>query len=324
MPSIPGPHTGIFREENTALRFLFGYDHFDLHLLPSSLQSCTTLGTTALRDVLHVAIDVDTHQGYEDISPEPEYHIGLSILDARSLLSSNLQLENVVKSHQFIIGKTRYCRRAGRRFLFGESEEIQIDEFAAKFSSLVGDRKYILVLHGADSDSTFLETFGVVSKATYLVDTNKPAQFILKLYYRYSLEKLLDNLGIAYRDLHAAGNDAHFVLKAYLRLVIKDAEMFFGTEETTLIGFLRLITCTPIPPRKPEPPAAPKKLGVYAKRRLKQARKEAKRMEQMAAAERAAIEKVNGEADESCETFTYGGQLEEAEQPGQPSDLEAQ
>jgi DNA polymerase III epsilon subunit-like protein len=249
-----------------------------------------------MRDVLHVAIDVDTHQGYEEISPEPEYHIGLSILDTRNLLSK-LQLEHVVEPYQFTIGKSRYCRRERRRFLFGESEEIQIDNFAAKFNSLVGDRKYILVLHGANCDSKFLETFGIISKAAYLVDTNKPAQYILKLYYRYSLEKLLENLGIAFRDLHAAGNDAHFVLKAYVQLVIKDAEMFSGTSETTLIQFLRPITCTPIPPRKPESPPAPKKLGVYAKRRLNQARKEAKRVEKMAAAERAAIEMTKGEAD---------------------------
>jgi hypothetical protein len=247
---------GIFREENAALRYLFGYAGDDLERpIPEPILHCPVLETSTIRDVLFVSVDVDTFQGYENISEDKKYHIGITTLDTRRLIDLyntsttntwNIKgmVQSTVKSYQYTIGRHRYTRRADRRFLFGESEEINLCDIQAKFETLVAQRRYILVVHGGNEDAKFLENFGIVSSAAYILDTVKTAQFILRLYFRYSLERLLEELQIEYRNLHAAGNDAHYALRALLMLTVKDAEQQRSTNtlvDDRLINSLRTI-----------------------------------------------------------------------------------
>lgn len=68
------------------------------------------------------------------------------------------------------------------------------------------------------------------------------AQLVLQLHYRLGLEKLLGRLGIPFDDLHAAGNDAHFSLRALLMLAFKDAERLQQLHGcATVDGLLRVI-----------------------------------------------------------------------------------
>lgn len=69
-----------------------------------------------------------------------------------------------------------------------------------------------------------LRNLDIDLRLLYIIDTNKAAQYPLQLYYRYSPEKLLDDLESPYASLHAAGNDARFSLQALLVLAVKDAE----------------------------------------------------------------------------------------------------
>lgn len=172
------PHRGILRTETKILRRLLGYGDHDVEPdigieLPSS----------SLKDVLFVAIDIDTFQGYEKIVADQQFHIGLSILDTRSL--RNLVLAwpvmskpaSIIKSYQFIIGNSGYCQRASRKFLFGETESISVLELGPRLKALVTNRDIILVLHGANSDLKVLRNLDIDLEPIYTIDTVKAAQF---------------------------------------------------------------------------------------------------------------------------------------------------
>ncbi|ODA83955.1 hypothetical protein RJ55_02472 [Drechmeria coniospora] len=90
------------------------------------------------------------------------------------------------------------------------------------FDSLVSDRNYVLILHGGERDKTFLETFDIVSNAVFTFDTAHLSQCIMGLFDRRKLNYILNELGVAYRNLHCGGNDANYTLKAFLMLAVKD------------------------------------------------------------------------------------------------------
>ncbi|KAL6860946.1 QDE-2-interacting protein [Trichoderma novae-zelandiae] len=289
MASVPGPHTGILRGETVALRQMLGYRLEAVRespLMLPRLHHLPQLPGSRIKDILFVSIDVDTGGGYQVISPEQSFHIGISLLDARSLTKPMAPLGNAIQSYQYITKESKPCKRAARSFLFGETELVQLSDLITRLSSLTHGREYVLVAHGINEDLKFLNNLDptIATKACYLLDTVNAAQHPLQLYYRYSLEKLLQQLGIRYDKLHAAGNDAHFALRALLMLAVRDGQM--APESITAADEELFCTLNAIahagytlPSRTEESPvakAAPK-LGIYAKRRLKAARKASKR-----------------------------------------------
>ncbi|KAK3371754.1 hypothetical protein B0T24DRAFT_630278 [Lasiosphaeria ovina] len=87
----------------------------------------------------------------------------------------------------------------------------------------------------------------------------KAAQHPLQLSYRCSLESLLERLDISFRNLHAAGNDAKFVLRALLMLAVRDAERQLNASVLPYwLPTFRAIARAPLPPAKAEhPPPLP-------------------------------------------------------------------
>ena len=83
----------------------------------------------------------------------------------------------------------------------------------------------ILVCHGRDRDLRILGQIDIDLHPLCIIDTVKAAQYPLQLSYRYSLEKLLDEFNIPFCNLHTAGNDAHFILRALLMVTVRDAEL---------------------------------------------------------------------------------------------------
>lgn len=59
-----------------------------------------------------------------------------------------------------------------------------------------------------------LQQLDIGQQARYILDTMSVSRFPFQLDFRPHSERLLDLLGIRFYNLHAAGNDAHFVLKA--------------------------------------------------------------------------------------------------------------
>lgn len=226
-------HKGILREETVALRQLLGYGRSTKASLRLNVPELgTNLPGSSMRNVLLVGLDVDTFQGYDELIPDQQLHVGISILDTRRLhkllisSSSEGELTAAIDSYQLTIGSSRYCRRARNNFLFGQSKlAASIYELKSELEHLVEGRDSILVFHGADSDLKMLRHLNIDLRPLYIIDTNKAAQYPLQLWYRYGLEKLLDVLEIPYALLHAAGNDARFCLQALLMLAVKDAEM---------------------------------------------------------------------------------------------------
>ncbi|TPX11202.1 uncharacterized protein E0L32_001020 [Thyridium curvatum] len=214
------------RVENIILRELFGY---------TSVTNEADLSRTPLLDVLLVAVDIDTQQGYSEILPDHQFHIGVSTLDSRALLNPAGTLRSgkgptpTIQSLQFTIGDSRYCRKASKRFLFGLSEPSSLSSVKSRLETIASGRNVVLV-------------------PIFVVDTVKAAQEPLSLPYRYSLEKLLEALEIPYKKLHAAGNDAHFALRVLLMIIAKDAERQPETQHSvSLIRALKEVALAPIP-----------------------------------------------------------------------------
>lgn len=284
MPS----HTGILREETVALRKLLGYGRpTEASVRLGVPELGTSLPGSSMWDVLLVGLDIDTFQGYEELIPDQQLHIGVSILDTRRLddmLVSSVregELAAAIDSYQFTVGTSAYCRRAGTRFLFGQSRSVaRMSELKPELERLVEGRDAVLVFHGANSDLKMLRNLDIDLRPFYVIDTNKAAQYPLQLYYRYGLEKLLDALDISYIALHAAGNDARFSLQALLMLAVKDAErdQTGAAADETFLQLLQGISQAPRPPTLQET-----QIAFAQARRATKAAAKARRKERRAA-----------------------------------------
>ncbi|KAM0815802.1 putative Qde-2-interacting protein [Seiridium cardinale] len=250
-------HAGLLRDETLFLRQIFGYaDTREIGRNLSLRGSASKLPASSISDLLLVAIDIDTREGYDQIISNQQFHVGVSLFDSRSLETSGATVqddyepsESGIKSLQFTIGDSPYCKRAAEKFLFRQSESILISELKPRLEQAVSARDVVLVLHGAEQDLEVLKNLRIDLHSIFVVDTVKAAQHPLGLHYRYSLEKLLEALGIPFTNLHAAGNDAHFALRALLMIVVKDAESQPSTPSiTTLIETLKSIALGPRPP----------------------------------------------------------------------------
>lgn len=286
-------HRGILREDNIALRQIMGYNTDSFEASPYKIpQIGQFIPGTSIKDVLVVAIDIDNPRCRLPLQDQ-SYHIGLSILDTRCLASRIDDVSKTIMSYQFINDNSKSCRTAKKRFLFGETETMLLSNLAPRLADLVKGRDYVLVGHGTKEDIKLLNQLqpDIAGNAAYLFDTVKVAQFPLQLYYRYSLEKLLDELGIKYANLHAAGNDAHFALKALLMLAVRDGlpeqhRETSGRREEELFLALEIIAHAPVqlpvwtdepPPPTIVPAQKKKKMGVKAKGRLKRERRAIRR-----------------------------------------------
>ncbi|UPL00654.1 hypothetical protein LCI18_011588 [Fusarium solani-melongenae] len=307
MTSVLRPHTGILREENIALRQLLGYRLETIQTLPySPPQIGQYLPDTFIKDALLVSVDVDTGGGYETISLEQSFHIGVSIFDTRCLAQKLDDPRDAITSYQFINRDSRPCKWAAKSFLFGETELMTLHDIASRISLLTKDRDYVLVAHGVEEDVNVLNNIDpkIVNRASYVLDTVKAAQFPLQLSYRYSVEKLLDELGIGYAKLHAAGNDAHFVLKALLMIAVRDGQMVREPGDEELCRYLEAVVHAPCdlpvwtetPPVTSTSPKPNRKLGIKAKRRLRAERKVARRaLEELPWADESTTQQTTGE-----------------------------
>ncbi|KAK6065198.1 QDE-2-interacting protein [Seiridium cupressi] len=225
-------HAGLLRDETFFLRQIFGYaDTREIGRNLSLCGSASKLPASSISDLLLVAIDIDTREGYDQIISNQQLHVGVSLFDSRSVETSGATTSSY----------------------FGQSESILISELKPRLEQAVSARDVVLVLHGAEQDLEVLKNLRIDLHPIFVVDTVKAAQHPLGLHYRYSLEKLLEALGIPFTNLHAAGNDAHFALRALLMIVVKDAESQPSTPSiTTLTETLKSIALGPRPPSRRE------------------------------------------------------------------------
>lgn len=276
-------HTGLFRNETSLLRELFGFAKGDISTTVNQLGDIEFgegPSSTSIKDVVFVAIDVDILQGFEEIVPSQQLHLGVSILSTRVLRDLVLTpptaelSTDVIRSYQFTVGESKYCRRASRKFLFGESDSIPLSDIKARVASIIPSGDIITVFHGGHCDAKALHLLDIDLHPVCVIDTVRASQYPLQLHYRLSLENLLKELAIPNTNLHAAGNDAHFTLRALLMLVVIDAERQGVSSKESLFQVLRAVAQAPRPPTRQEIEKVERSARLRAKRESRSRRKE--------------------------------------------------
>jgi hypothetical protein len=135
-----------------------------------------------------------------------------------------MQKEDLLQTRNFCIGPSRYCSKATRRFLFGQSEAVDPDQIKGKMESLVSDRDVVLVVHDGHHDFWLLKELNINLQLVAILDTQKAAYEIPQLHHPCSLKELLIALNSPFNFLHIAGNDANFTFRALLMIAVRDSQ----------------------------------------------------------------------------------------------------
>lgn len=222
--AIP-PHTGILRDETLILRWLFGYQDSDC--LSSGVQQ-PQFPSKNPNGVRFLSIDIDSLQEVDGVIQN--LHVGLSVLDSVSLdtsvtSSTGMATEKQpIESHHYIVGNPKFSRNKANKFLFGNPKTIPLSGLKDQLQLFTSNRDTILIFHGGHRELWALKALDIHLNPLHTIDTVKAAQYPLQLSYRCSLEKLLLELEIPFTALHNAGNDADFVLRAFLMIAVRDAQ----------------------------------------------------------------------------------------------------
>jgi hypothetical protein len=184
-----------------------------------------------LWDVVLVSSDVEPKKDspknrlYNEIA-----EIGVSMLDTRSF-SSHTLAGSLVTRH-FVVGGHKRLVHTARDFHFGASEHVDqgnVNEVILRLLHIPDElyglpqrryRSIVLVGHGLRSDLLILRKRGIIfeqiSTIVAKLDTTYLAKEVLGMNFR--LQGLLQTLNCPNKNLHNAGNDANFGLRALLLL----------------------------------------------------------------------------------------------------------
>ncbi|CAH0049036.1 unnamed protein product [Clonostachys solani] len=238
-----------------------------------------------------VAVDIDSLQ--EDKNTVYQAHIGISIIDAQSLLHPSLDNLAAIESHHLVVGSPKFERIKANRFLFGDWENIPRPAIKQHINEILQGPETTLVFHEGGREISVLERLDIQLSQYRVIDTTTLVRSPVPPRYKYSLEALLQELGIPFANLHSAGNDAHFILRALLMLAVRYAE---GQQEANLpdwahpdlVQTAREISQAPRPLTKAEKMETPE-----AKRKL---RKKMNKKKKRGGVPAAVAEEARGEA----------------------------
>ena len=180
-------------------------------------------------DIVFFSVDFENLQGIRShahctgLRRRGHAQVGVSILDIKNL-STSIPPQEAIKTFNFIVGGSSSThRRIGRKFLFGETQRIRLPEIVSSLEQLLDrDRNLVLVGHGIAGDQTLLKVLGfdLETSVVGVLDTEDLAQYAIggpKL----RLRRLLTELKCPFDNVHCAGNDAHFALRALLLLPVQ-------------------------------------------------------------------------------------------------------
>lgn len=115
--------------------------------------TCRELPSALTKDVVFLAFDTENIRKGE-MPLVKQFQAGISILDTmdlQDLLSSQSSVTvrevDLLQTRNFCVGPLGYCSKATRRFLFGQSEAVDLDQIKGKIESLVFNRDVVLVVH---------------------------------------------------------------------------------------------------------------------------------------------------------------------------------
>jgi hypothetical protein len=185
-------------------------------------------------DVVFVSFDLEPKKDSPNLRMYNEIaEIGISMLDTRNF-SSHTPAGSLVSlaTRHFVVGGHKRLVHTARGFHFGTSEHVDpddVNEIILKLLHIPDElesltqrryRNIVLVGHGLRSDLLILRKRGIlfeeISTIVAKFDTTYMAKEVLGMNFR--LQGLLQTLHCPDKNLHNAGNDANFALRALLLL----------------------------------------------------------------------------------------------------------
>lgn len=176
-----------------------------------------------LHNPIFIAIDLEYLSNLkQDSSQNLNSQVGIAVLDSRDLISSPAQ--TAISTYNFVTGSPSYCAATTTKYLFGKTITIHQRDILSNLESLVPrTRNIILVGHDFRHDLQVLQLldFNLHTSIGGILDTGRIASKILPN-ISLTLSSILSELRCPFQNLHNAGNDVYFTLRALLLLAIRD------------------------------------------------------------------------------------------------------
>ncbi|PMD21492.1 hypothetical protein NA56DRAFT_127805 [Hyaloscypha hepaticicola] len=226
------------------------------HLLHLKQDSDIKSRPSNYSDIVFSSVDFENLEGIRShahctgLYRRTHAQVGVSILDTKSL-SASIPPQEAINSFNFVIGRSSSThRRVEKKFLFGETQRIRLPGIVSSLEQLLDrDRNLVLVGHRIARDHTLLKVLGFDLETSVfgVLDTGDLAQYIFggpKL----RLRSLLTELKCPFDNLHCAGNDAHFALRALLLLAVQ-SYLGFDVDDVARdrLKMLQAIGLAPLP-----------------------------------------------------------------------------
>jgi hypothetical protein len=262
--TLAQPERLVFLREGTVvLRWLFGYyDKQRLNGWTTPPKWPHTLSTwvpqkpkTRFREATFLGIDVDELK--EQDGMPVQFHIGISILRTQDLhnechcpsSSAAHSKPFIIRSYHWVIEDDHYSNH-DNLFCFGKRRGVPLSRLEERLKGVLG-KSYplILVVHGGHREISLLQKLNINLNPIFTIDTTKAARYPLQAFYDYTLKKLLQEFSIPFtgEQLHVAGNDAHFTLRALLMIAVSDVRRELD-EVPAWVPVFEAIAQAPLPP----------------------------------------------------------------------------
>ncbi|KAE8450383.1 hypothetical protein EG329_006457 [Mollisiaceae sp. DMI_Dod_QoI] len=233
-----------------------------------------------ISNLLIIAIDIE--HGKSDLL---RFEVGVAVLDT-SKLHTVTRKKKLILTRSFCVGERLFRRDVTKKFKFGMSELIRLDELEPALKSVVSNRKFALVFHDRRLDVEFLERLQVNLKPDYLFDTSYSAKKMLGSTQSLRLADLAKHfVGLDIpqpaKFFHNAGNDANTTLRVFLMLIVLELSTTAAIDEPMLRA-LRQIAQQPISGLEPysiphfHPKPNPPKQNLEEKRKRRREKHERK------------------------------------------------
>lgn len=235
-----------------------------------------------------VGIDFENISNIKDDPVGRDYQVGLAVLDLKHLASSATPPQKLISTYNFVTGSSKYCQKAKRKYLFGETLIVSHANMLANIQNCIPQKQYVyFVGHDIRHDlhALYKLKFKFEGSVFGVFDTMKIAGEVLP-YFSLSLLELLLELGCPFDRLHNGGNDANFTLRALLLLAVRHCNNQLIVEER--LATFEEIASTPIPVLAKDGRVAKKKEKRYRKSRKYQSKSWSSEKQEEIRAERAA------------------------------------
>lgn len=229
-----------------ALRYTISKNGLQLLQQSLGLKSSASRGSD---EILFAAIDFEYLSNLkQDLSQNLNSQIGIAILDTKDLISSPPQ--DAISTYNFVTGSPSYCAATTKKFLFGEKIPIHQRDILSNLESLIPrTRNIVLVGHHVANELRILQHlhFDLHTSIVGILDTKKIVSTMLPNISQ-TLSSILSELQCPFQNLHVAGNDAYFTLRAILLLVIRSyTDEMVHSRQQKILTALEAITNVPLP-----------------------------------------------------------------------------